>query len=106
MTRLFNVILRIGHFPRSWKMGRVNAIPKVGKDPQLATSQRPITLLYHIAKMFELIALRRLHRHLTPRREQFGFRSGHSTTLHLARVLHNRGRRTVGVFLDIEKVFD
>ncbi|GBP47638.1 RNA-directed DNA polymerase from mobile element jockey [Eumeta japonica] len=112
MTRLFNGILRTGHFPKNWKMGRVIAIPKAGKDPRLATSQRPITLLSHIAKLFERIALRRLLRHLTPRQEQFGFRSGHSTTLQLARVLHhmaaehNRGRRTVGVFLDIEKAFD
>ncbi|GBP80769.1 RNA-directed DNA polymerase from mobile element jockey [Eumeta japonica] len=66
----------------------------------------------HIVKLFERIALRRLLRHLTPRQEQFGFRSRHSTTLQLARVLqhmageHNRGRRTVGVFLDIEKAFD
>ncbi|GBP30173.1 RNA-directed DNA polymerase from mobile element jockey [Eumeta japonica] len=93
-------------------MGRVIAIPKAGKDPRLAKSQRPITLLSHIAKLFERIALRRLLRHLTPRQEQFGFRSGHSTTLQLARVLHhmaaehNRGRRTVGVYLDIEKAFD
>ncbi|GBP94618.1 RNA-directed DNA polymerase from mobile element jockey [Eumeta japonica] len=112
MTRLFNGILRTGHFPACWKTGRVIAIPKAGKDPQLASSQRPITLLSHIAKLFERVLLRRLLRHLTPRQEQFGFRSGHSTTLQLARVLHhmavehNRGRRTVGVFLDIEKAFD
>ncbi|GBP22862.1 RNA-directed DNA polymerase from mobile element jockey [Eumeta japonica] len=79
---------------------------------QRPISQRPITLLSHIAKLFERVLLQRLLRHLTPRQEQFGFRSGHSTTLQLARVLHhmavehNRGRRTVGVFLDIEKAFD
>ncbi|GBP74901.1 RNA-directed DNA polymerase from mobile element jockey [Eumeta japonica] len=112
MTRLFNGILRTGHFPACWKTGRVIAIPKAGKDARLASSQRPITLLSHIAKLFERIVLRRLLRHLTSRREQFGLRSGHSTTLQLARVLHhmavehNRGRRTVGVFLDIEKAFD
>ncbi|GBP08358.1 RNA-directed DNA polymerase from mobile element jockey [Eumeta japonica] len=32
MTRLFNGILRTGHFPRNWKMGRVIAIPKPGKN--------------------------------------------------------------------------
>ncbi|GBP34307.1 RNA-directed DNA polymerase from mobile element jockey [Eumeta japonica] len=112
MTRLFNGILRTGHFPACWKTGRVIAIPKAGKDPRLASSQRPITLLSHIAKLFECVLLRRLLRHLNPRQEQFGFRSGHSSTLQLARVLHhmavehNRGRRTVGVFLDIEKAFD
>ncbi|GBP02678.1 RNA-directed DNA polymerase from mobile element jockey [Eumeta japonica] len=112
MTRLFNGILWTGHIPRNWKMGHVIAILKVGKDPRLAMSQRSITLLSHIAKLFERIALRRLHRHLTPRRGQFGFRSEHSTKLQLARVLQhmaaelNRGRRTIGVFLDIEKALD
>ncbi|GBP16319.1 Probable RNA-directed DNA polymerase from transposon X-element [Eumeta japonica] len=112
MTRLFNGILRTGHFPGCWKMGLVIAIPKAGKDPRLASSQRPITLLSHMAKLFERIVLRRLHHHLTLRQEQFGFRSGHSATLQLARVLHhmvaehNRGRRTVGIFLNIEKAFD
>ncbi|GBP59775.1 RNA-directed DNA polymerase from mobile element jockey [Eumeta japonica] len=33
MTRLFNGILWTGHFPRNWKMDRVIAIPKAGKDP-------------------------------------------------------------------------
>ncbi|GBP88903.1 RNA-directed DNA polymerase from mobile element jockey [Eumeta japonica] len=79
------------------------------QGPRLATSQRPITLLSHIAKLFERIALRRLLRHLTPRQEQFGFRSGHSTTLQLARVLHHMAaehNRVVvpSVFLDIEGV--
>ncbi|GBP49207.1 Probable RNA-directed DNA polymerase from transposon X-element [Eumeta japonica] len=89
MTRLFNGILRTVHFPGCWKMRRVIAIPKAGKDPRLASSQRPITLLSHIAKLFERIMLRRLLRHLTPRQEQFGFRTEHSTTLQLARVLHH-----------------
>ncbi|KAA5549930.1 reverse transcriptase family protein, partial [Pseudomonas aeruginosa] len=46
------------------------------------------------------------------RPEQFGFRSGHSTTLQLTRVLHhladrrNSGQYTVAVLLDIEKAFD
>ncbi|GBP42303.1 RNA-directed DNA polymerase from mobile element jockey [Eumeta japonica] len=113
MIRLFNGILRTGHFPGSWKTCCVIAIPKVGNDPRLVSNQRPITLLSHIAKLFERIMLRRLYRHLTPRQELFGFRSGHSTTLQLARVLsymaaeHNRANiqippalvRTVASFL-------
>ncbi|GBP55683.1 RNA-directed DNA polymerase from mobile element jockey [Eumeta japonica] len=112
MTRLFNGIIRTGHFPEKWKMGRVIAIPKAGTNPRLTTRQRPIMMLSYIAKLFERIALQRLHRHLTPSREQFGFRSGHSTTLQLTRALHhnaaehNRGHRTVAAFLDIEKAFD
>ncbi|GBP30483.1 RNA-directed DNA polymerase from mobile element jockey [Eumeta japonica] len=44
--------------------------------------------------------------------EQYGFRSGHSTTLQLIRVLHhlasegNYGRYTGTVLLDMEKAFD
>ncbi|GBP69446.1 RNA-directed DNA polymerase from mobile element jockey [Eumeta japonica] len=38
INRLFNGILRTGHFPRNWQMGRVIAIPKPSKDPRLATS--------------------------------------------------------------------
>ncbi|GBP52037.1 RNA-directed DNA polymerase from mobile element jockey [Eumeta japonica] len=99
-------------FAGCWKIGRVIGIPKAGKDPRIASSQRPITLLSHIAKLFERIVLRRLHRHLIPRQEQSGFCSGHSTTLQLAQILHlmaaehNRRRRTVGIFLYIEKAFD
>ncbi|GBP53055.1 RNA-directed DNA polymerase from mobile element jockey [Eumeta japonica] len=91
MTRLFN--------------GRQGPPTRVEPTADHAT-------VLHIAKLFERITLRRMHRHLTPRREQFGFRSGHLTMLQLVRVLnymaaeHNRGRRTVGIFLDIEKAFD
>ncbi|GBP24767.1 Probable RNA-directed DNA polymerase from transposon X-element [Eumeta japonica] len=70
-------------------MRDVTAISKTGKESRLESSQRPITLLSHIVKLFEHIMLQRLHRHLTPRQEQFGFCSGHFTTLQLARVLHH-----------------
>ncbi|GBP26284.1 RNA-directed DNA polymerase from mobile element jockey [Eumeta japonica] len=82
MTRPFNGILWTEHFPVYWKMGRVIAIPKAGKEPRLASSQRLITLLSHIAMLFERIMLQRLHLHLTPKQEQFMFRSGQSTTLY------------------------
>ncbi|GBP84877.1 RNA-directed DNA polymerase from mobile element jockey [Eumeta japonica] len=49
---------------------------------------------------------------LTSRQEQYGFYTGHSTTLQLIWVLHhlvsemNCGQHTVMVLLDMEKVFD
>ncbi|GBP31826.1 Probable RNA-directed DNA polymerase from transposon X-element [Eumeta japonica] len=52
ITKLFNGILWTGHFPVSWKTGHVIAIPKAGKEPRLASSQLPITLLSHIVKLF------------------------------------------------------
>ncbi|KAJ0173910.1 hypothetical protein K1T71_010056 [Dendrolimus kikuchii] len=112
LARLFNGILRTSYFPDVWKTGKVIMLPKPGKDRRLPSSYRPITLLPHIAKLFERLLLRRLTPCIEPRPEQFGFRSGHSTTLQLTRVLHlltcelNKGNCTVGVFLDIEKAFD
>ena len=112
LCRLFNGILRTGHFPSAWKVGKVIVLPKPGKDRRDPSSYRPITLLSHIAKLFERLLLRRLRPHFPIRDEQFGFRDQHSTTLQLARVLHhlaserNQDRYTVGVFLDVEKAFD
>ncbi|CAH2100523.1 unnamed protein product [Euphydryas editha] len=112
ITMLYNGILQTGHFPEAWKQGKVIVIPKSGKDKRLPSSYRPITLLSHVAKLFERLLLRRLVPHLPLRVEQFGFRGDHSTTLQLARVInhlaseHNNKRCTVGVFLDMEKAFD
>lgn len=112
LARLFNGILRTCHFPDLWKTGKVIVLPKPGKDRRFPASYRPITLLPTIAKLFERLLLRRLYPALEPRPEQFGFRSQHSTTLQLTRVLHllaeehNFGRHTAAVFLDVEKAFD
>lgn len=87
-------------------------LPKAGKNILKPESYRPITLLSTISKVFESLLLRHLTPHITPRPEQFGFRSEHSTTLQLSRVLHllsstmNKKEYAVAVFLDIEKAFD
>ncbi|CAG4998787.1 unnamed protein product [Parnassius apollo] len=112
LGRLYNGILRTSHFPEDWKKGRVIVLPKPGKDRRRAASYRPITLLPHIAKLLERLLLRRLRPCIQLRAEQQGFRKGHSTVTQLTRVLHllaaeyNRGRVSLGVFLDIKKAFD
>ncbi|CAG5055373.1 unnamed protein product [Parnassius apollo] len=60
LGRLYNGILRTSHFPEDWKKGKVIVLPKPGKDRRRAASYRPITLLPHIAKLFERLLLRRL----------------------------------------------
>lgn len=63
-------------------------------------------------KLFETLLLVHLTLHITPRPEQYGFWSEHSTTLQLSRVLHhltvthNRKEHVVAVFLDMEEAFD
>ncbi|GBP19939.1 Probable RNA-directed DNA polymerase from transposon X-element [Eumeta japonica] len=112
MNRVFNGILRTGHFPEECKRGKIITIPKTGKDPRKPENIRPITLLSHVAKTFERALLTKLRLFLTPRQEQYGFREGHSTSLQLIRVLHylaserNCERYTVAVLLDMEKAFD
>lgn len=73
---------------------------------------RPITLLSATSKVFETLILPEFKKHITPRTEQFGFRSGHSTSMQLSRVIHflasatNKKECAVATFLDMEKAFD
>ncbi|CAH2207658.1 jg5581 [Pararge aegeria aegeria] len=112
LTRLFNGIMRTGHFPTIWKGSLVVMIPKPGKNILKLESYRPISLLPTTSKLFEVLLLRKMHPHLSPRPEQFGFRSEHSNTQQLSRVLHlltgalNKKERVVAAFPDMEKAFD
>ncbi|GBP09160.1 RNA-directed DNA polymerase from mobile element jockey [Eumeta japonica] len=111
MTRLFNGILETGHFPGSWKIGHIITIPKASKEPPIRVKSTP-----DHAAVPHRQAVRAYHAAtpVLPPDTKTGavwFRSRHSTTLQLARVLHymaaehNRGRRIVGIFFDTEKAF-
>ncbi|GJQ88739.1 hypothetical protein Trydic_g21044, partial [Trypoxylus dichotomus] len=77
-TYIFNAALKLQYFPSAWKTATVVPVPKPGKEPRLATSYRPISLLPAISKIFEKILLRHVNKYtnqhsvLPP--EQFGFR--------------------------------
>ena len=78
LTHLFNHILRLQHFPNSWKNAKVVPILKPNKPPTEPSSYRPISLLSTLSKLFERILTARLtslvnQRHLLPN-AQFGFR--------------------------------
>ena len=112
LTRLLNAILRLGYFPQAWKEGLVIMLPKPGKNPRLPENYRSITLLCATSKLFEKLLLPLLQAHLQTRPEQFGFRSEHSTTVQVTRVLHyasaaaNRKEVAAVAFLDVAKAFD
>jgi hypothetical protein len=99
-----------------WKHARVTSVLKLGKDPALPSSYRPITLLDTIGKIFEKIILARILHEVSERgllrEEQFGFRPRHSTSLQLARLVERMNRNcgekrlTGAVFLDVAKAFD
>lgn len=114
LTKIFNACLALTYFPSPWKVAKVIAVPKPGKDLSDPTSYRPISLLPCLGKLFEKIIYKRLllaSDNLLIN-EQFGFRHSHSTVQQLARVAetvsHNLNlKQSTGMFLlDIEKAFD
>lgn len=116
LSYIINATIKIGYFPKQWKLATIVPVRKPNKDPTIPLNYRPISLLCGIAKVAEKIILERINRldqHLsiTPP-EQFGFRPQHNTTQQLARitsdVIHhfNKKNVTVMLFLDMEKAFD
>ncbi|GFV14196.1 hypothetical protein TNCV_526701 [Trichonephila clavipes] len=63
-----NKILKFNHFPDNWKEAIIFPINKPGKDPHLATSYRPISLLSTIARWAANLSQLSLYQH--PIREQ------------------------------------
>lgn len=114
MTKIYNACLALAYFPSIWKLAKVIAIKKPGKNSSIPTSYRPISLLPSLAKLFEKVVCRRLQRVTNDIliNQQFGFRHGHSTIQQLARVAENIAQNlnlgiSTGMFLlDIEKAFD
>jgi len=113
---IFNGVLRTGHFPSQWKLAQIVLIPKPGKNPEDASSYRPISLLPMLSKLFEKALLRRVkpilkEKGLIPD-HQFGFRHQHATTEQIHRVANkierdlHANRYCSAVFLDISQAFD
>ena len=113
---IFNSSLKLLYFPKAWKLAKIIAIPKHGKDVSSPDNYRPISLLSCVGKIYERIILDKLLEQEKELRiiipEQFGFRNGHSTTQQILRITEhtshnfNLNRSTGLVLLDIEKAFD
>lgn len=113
---IINGILKTGHYPKTWKNATIIPIPKAGKDLTNPTNYRPISLLSTMSKIAEKVILKRIkdfdHKYSITLDEQFGFRTGHNTTLQVARIansiIHNYNKNNVTsmALLDIEKAFD
>ncbi|UYV84311.1 hypothetical protein LAZ67_X001812 [Cordylochernes scorpioides] len=121
LAELFTKCLRIGHFPRQWKEGRLILLPKSSNS---ATSQlekyRPITLLNTMAKVFERCILARLQR-LADRHGWFfedqyktvlgtvNGRSAEDALASITQLIEERQahwRKTLVISSDISKAFD
>ena len=84
LRQILNNCLRLGIFPKIWKIGSIRALLKgPDKDESLAKSYRPICLLPVLGKAFEKLLIQRLQpvirdSDFTSDR-QFGFVKGRST---------------------------
>lgn len=116
LTSIINAIIKQQYFPSTWKRAVIIPIAKPGKDVTLPGSYRPISLLSGLSKLTEKIILKRLEKmdkklRITPN-NQFGFRSGHSTTHQIARIItdikahFNKHQNTTMMLLDMQKAFD
>ncbi|GFX97615.1 RNA-directed DNA polymerase from mobile element jockey [Trichonephila clavipes] len=100
----------------NWKEAIIFPINKPGKDPHLASSYRPISLLSTIGKLTESIILHRLKNFINENNilnpNQYGFTNKLSTLHPLLRLTENisegfqKKKSTGAVFLDIQKAFD
>uniref|UniRef100_A0A6M2DPJ2 Putative reverse transcriptase panstrongylus megistus n=1 Tax=Xenopsylla cheopis TaxID=163159 RepID=A0A6M2DPJ2_XENCH len=116
LTRLANQILKLGHFPQSWKARKTMPVHKPAKPPHLPSSYRPITLLNTMSKTIEKVILTRIKEHLTEHNIiphcQYEFRERHSTLHPLCRITENtitnfsKHKNTSAIFIDLEKAFD
>ena len=115
VTKLLNLSIRTGEFPRPWKCSRITALFKSGNRTS-ASNYRPISILPTLSKILEKAVYSQLYHYLTTNdlltKKQFGFRKGFSTesalTTFADEVLLNKeqGKLCGAVFLDLIKAFD
>ncbi|KAH7949161.1 hypothetical protein HPB49_005700 [Dermacentor silvarum] len=113
---LFNAALRLGHFPTSWKEGRIIFIPKPGRPPHLPSAYRPIVMNSLFGKVLERLLNSRLYFFLNSNHllhdSQFGFTHARSAPLALyvlkQRLLSLKASKTPAVLisLDFQGAFD
>lgn len=67
LSKLYNLLLSVGYFPKCWRANRMALILKEGKDTK-AENWRPITISSHLVRIFMSLIDARLKNciHLCP----------------------------------------
>ena len=112
---LSNLSLSTGRIPNEWKLAGVTPIPKPGKNKNMTSGYRPISILPVVTKVIEKHVKKIILDHLTdyapisPR--QWGFMETRSTISALIKVVDDwsraldQGKEVCVVFFDISKAF-
>jgi hypothetical protein len=114
MSSFFSRVISANEIPKIWRKAKVIAIEKPGKDPKLAASYRPISLLSVCYKFLERLVLQRIsptvETILSP--DQAGFRKNRSTCDQVAALTtfiengYQQNLKTGAVFLDLTAAYD
>ena len=115
ITYMMNQSLNSGIFPESWAIASVTPIPKTG-DLTSVKNWRPISILPLPGKILEKICTKFLLEELFENtilcKEQFGFRSGLSTSHAIHHYVKyivdgiNNKETTAAIYLDFARAFD
>ena len=116
MSKLFNNLFKIGHFPDLWKIAHITAVYKRTGPKTSKTSFRPISILPTLSKIFESILHERLLKHCLENdiitEKQAAYLKGDSTVQQLLYMVHTirtnwgNSKITQGLFLDVSAAFD
>lgn len=116
LVKLYNMILDTGELPNQWREILIVPIPKPGRDPNLASSLRPISLMSCPCKIFHLILLKRMEWYME--RGNFfpsstiGFRRAKSSLDCLTNLVSSiqigfaNSNPTVACFLDVSDAYN
>jgi len=114
LSRFFSMIMTANAILKICRKTKVIALEKPGKDPRLAESYRPISLLSTCYKLLERLILHRVspevEKLLSP--EQAGFRRNRSTCKQVAALTTHiengfqQQLKTCAVFLDLTAAYD
>ena len=116
MSRLFNNLFEIGHFPYLWKLAHVTAVYKRSGLKTDKSNFRPISILPTLSKICESVLHDRILKHCIENNvitdKQAAYLKGDSTVSQLAYIVHNirtnwgHKKITQGLFLDVSSAFD
>ena len=91
LSKLFNICIRSGIFPSSWKRAHVIPLHKSG-DLTLCNNYRPISLLSSVSKVFETVIFKHIYQFLKVHNllseKQSGFIPRDSTVIQLTKICH------------------